>query len=141
MGRKEVGRGALQWLLNRDDVEVVGVMTDNHLEYSPTGELAADRSLPLYTFEAALRLLEQGKLDHDLSLSMLYWRKLKKEFLSTPSLGAINFHPAPLPDYKGTAGYNLAILNRMDEWAATAHYMDEGDRYRRDYQGFLVSNR
>jgi len=38
--------------------------------------------------------------------------------------GCINFHPAILPDWRGTAGYNVAILNKLPEWGATAHYVD-----------------
>jgi methionyl-tRNA formyltransferase len=29
-----------------------------------------------------------------------------------------------LPEYKGTAGYNLAILEGLASWAVSAHYMD-----------------
>ena len=39
--------------------------------------------------------------------------------------GVVNFHPAPLPEYKGTAGYNLAILEDLPSWAVSAHYVDE----------------
>ena len=37
----------------------------------------------------------------------------------------INFHPAPLPDYKGLGGYNFAILDSLDKWGVSAHYVDE----------------
>ena len=40
--------------------------------------------------------------------------------------GVINFHPAPLPDYKGCGGYNFAILDGLSQWATTAHYVDDG---------------
>jgi methionyl-tRNA formyltransferase len=56
---------------------------------------------------------------------MLYWRKLKGALLDAAPRGIVNFHPAPLPDYKGVGGYNLAILNAHEEWACTAHYVDE----------------
>ena len=36
MGRKPVAAKALAWLLERDDVSVVGVITDSHLAVSPT---------------------------------------------------------------------------------------------------------
>ena len=46
-------------------------------------------------------------------------------FLTKIPLGIVNFHPAPSPDYKGIGGYNLALLNNVDSWAVTAHYIDE----------------
>ena len=68
--------------------------------------------------------MREGRLKYDLGLSVLYWRKLRDEFLSIPTLGTINFHPALLPEYKGTGGYNLAIMDELNEWGNTAHYVD-----------------
>jgi methionyl-tRNA formyltransferase len=125
MGRKQVATDALKYLLSLPCVDVVGVLTDSHLDTSPTTDLANHEGLPLFTFDEALVEIKGGRLTYDLGLSMLYWRKLRDEFLITPRLGNINFHPAPLPKYKGTAGYNLAIMDELDEWAATAHYIDD----------------
>jgi methionyl-tRNA formyltransferase len=62
----------------------------------------------------------------DLVLSVLYWRRLKGAMLFPDArLGVINFHPAPLPEYRGCGGYNFAILDGLAEWATTAHYVDE----------------
>ena len=125
MGRKQVGADCLQWLIDGGGVEVVGVLTDSHLSVSPTSDVANSANIPLYDFQTALRLLQIGDLDFDLGLSMLYWRKLKNEFLTSPKLEVINFHPAPLPQYKGTAGYNIAILESLEKWAVSAHYVDD----------------
>jgi methionyl-tRNA formyltransferase len=126
MGRKQVAANALGHLLELPGVQVAGVLTDHHLAVSPTAKLATEAGVPLYDFADALAALKRGSLTFDLGISMLYWRKLKEEFLSIPARGVINFHPAPLPDYKGTAGYNLGILEGRESWAATAHYMDRG---------------
>lgn len=125
LGRKSVAADCLTWLLGRDDVIVKGVLTDCHLDKSVTQDAAAAAGIHVYTFDEANRDLDSGELEVDLVLSMLYWRKLGGAFLTKPQFGAINFHPAPLPGYKGVGGYNLAILNSLTEWAATAHYMDE----------------
>ena len=125
MGRKAVAATSLEHILQSEHLEVVGVMTDSHLSVSPTSDIAHKYSLPLYEFDQALNLMKQGELNFDLGISMLYWRKLRDEFLSLPTLQIINFHPAPLPDFKSTAGYNLAILEGLDEWAVSAHYVDE----------------
>jgi methionyl-tRNA formyltransferase len=55
----------------------------------------------------------------------LYWKKIREPLISTPALGCINFHPAILPDWKGLAGYNIAILYKLKEWGASAHYVDK----------------
>ncbi|MEE8057930.1 MAG: formyltransferase family protein [Pseudomonadales bacterium] len=125
MGRKPVAAEALEFLLQKEQINVVGVLTDSHLSISPTSDVASHYGIPLYEFSEALSLMKQGALEFDFGISMLYWRKLKEEFLTLPKLGIINFHPAPLPDFKGTAGYNMAILKGLDKWAVTAHYIDE----------------
>lgn len=125
MGRKPVAAKCLEQILARPDVEVVAVLTDNHLKVSPTSEVARKHAIPLLRFNEALKACENGTLDFDLGVSMLYWRKLRGALLSAAPRGIVNFHPAPLPDYKGVGGYNLAILDARDEWACTAHYVDE----------------
>lgn len=125
MGRKPVAEKSLYWLLERLDVEVVGVLTDSHLKSSPCADLAKTNGIPVYDFEEALDSINKGDLKFDLGLSMLYWRKLKEGFIYAPKFKTINFHPAPLPEYKGTAGYNMAILEGLSEWGMTAHYVDE----------------
>lgn len=125
MGRKPVAAKCLEYLLTKQCVEVVGVLTDSHLSVSPTSDLARQHSLRLFTFENALAEMKSGLLNFDIGFSMLFWRKLRDDFLKLPYRGIINFHPAILPDYKGTAGYNLAILDGLVEWGVSAHYVDE----------------
>lgn len=124
MGRKQVSANCLRYLLDRPDVKVVGVLTDSHLAVSVTSDVAREHGLPLYDYESATRAVVDKELRFDLGLSMLYWRRFKGELLAHPSRGIVNFHPAPLPQYKGVGGYNLAVLQGLDEWAATAHYVD-----------------
>jgi len=124
MGRKSVAADSLRHLASLPDIQIVGVLTDNHLATSPTTDVANEFGFPLYRFEEALTALKSSKLTFDLGISMLYWRKLRDELISVPTHGIINFHPAPLPEYKGTGGYNLAILEGLDRWAVSAHYVD-----------------
>lgn len=124
-GRKQIAADVLESISNIEGIDVVGVLTDNHLSGSPTAEVAHKSNIPVYSFEDALFLLRDAKLDFDLGISILYWRKFKDEFLTRPSRGLINFHPAPLPEYKGTAGYNLAILEGRNTWGVSAHYVDK----------------
>ncbi|WP_457650546.1 formyltransferase family protein [Profundibacter sp.] len=124
MGRKKVAADCLSSLLLNRDIEIVGVLTDSHLEGSATANVARSANLPLFTFDSARKAMDSEELVFDLGISMLYWRKLNGPFLSIPQYGTINFHPAPLPEYKGVGGYNLAILEGLDTWAATAHFVD-----------------
>ena len=124
MGRKQISAGLLEFLSTQAGIEIVGVLTDSHLQGSPTTAAAKELGLPLYTFDTTLEAMKEGRLKYDLGLSVLYWRKLRDEFLTVPRLGTINFHPALLPEYKGTGGYNLAIMDELSERGSTAHYVD-----------------
>ena len=109
MGRKRLSANLLRLLSSQNGIEIVGVLTDSHLQGSPTAAAAKELGLPLYTFDTALEAMKEGRLKYDLGLSVLYWRKLRDEFL---------------PEYKGTGGYNLAIMDELSEWGSTAHYVD-----------------
>src|SRR4029079_13800761 len=124
MGRKAVAAKLLERLCAIKDVRIAGVLTDNHLGQSVTTEVAQRYVLRIYSFTEALQAMEQGSLKFDLGVSMLYWRKLRDGFLSIPSLWTIHLPHAALPDYKGTAGYNMAILEGLEKWAVSAHYVD-----------------
>ncbi|MBQ4849193.1 formyltransferase family protein [Pseudoalteromonas sp. MMG012] len=125
MGRKPIAGKSLKWLLSKENVEVVGVVTDSHLPRSICADIAIESGIPLFNFDEALSQVNSGALQFDLGLSMLFWRKLKENLVHLPKFKTVNFHPAPLPEYKGTAGYNLAILEGLDEWGMTAHYVDD----------------
>lgn len=60
--------------------------------------------------------------DYDLGISFLYRHKIPADQLNKTW---INFHPAPLPDYKGRNVAYHAILNGVKEWGGTLHYIDE----------------
>lgn len=61
-------------------------------------------------------------LDYDLGISFMWTSKIQKHELNVPW---INFHPAPLPEYKGRNLCYHAIMNGETEFGATVHYMDE----------------
>jgi methionyl-tRNA formyltransferase len=62
--------------------------------------------------------------DLDLVISFLYWKRIKQSLIDKPRIGVINFHPAPLPEYRGVGGCNLAIMHEHEEWEGTAHWVD-----------------
>jgi methionyl-tRNA formyltransferase len=61
----------------------------------------------------------------DLGVSYCYPRKITEPLLSMPKKGFVNYHPAPLPKYKGPHEHDEAIKNKETHWGVTVHYMDE----------------
>lgn len=124
MGRKSYAAQLLEWTV-KQGINVLSVVTDSHFANSPTANKAKQLGIPVISLEEAEKMVKENPEKVDLVISYLYWRKIKEPLISTPRYGCINFHPAILPDWKGTAGYNVAILNKLEEWGATAHYVNE----------------
>jgi methionyl-tRNA formyltransferase len=60
----------------------------------------------------------------DVLISVCYHAKIPNEVLNKYPK-AINFHPAPLPKYRGWAVYNFGLYNEEKQWGVTAHEMTE----------------
>ena len=123
MGRKKYAAQMLIWLYQKGQ-NIVAVVTDSHFAESPTANTARALKIPVISMEDAECMISQEPNCIDLVVSYLYWRKIKELLIRGARLGCLNFHPAILPDWKGTAGYNVAILNKLCEWGATCHYVD-----------------
>ena len=61
----------------------------------------------------------------DLGVSYCYPKKIPNELLIIPKLGFVNYHPGPLPKYKGPNEYDEAIKNKETHWGVTVHDMSE----------------
>jgi methionyl-tRNA formyltransferase len=61
----------------------------------------------------------------DLVISFLFWKRIRKPLIELPSIGCVNFHPAPLPDFRGLGGYNFAIYEELTSWGVSAHFVAE----------------
>lgn len=124
MGRKNYAAKMLKWTVEQG-INVVYVCTDTQNPDSSTKRMADALNVPI----ASIGKIEQYVQEHpesiDLVVSYLYWRKIRKTLITLPRYGCINFHPAILPDWRGCGGYNIAILNQLSTWGATAHYVDE----------------
>jgi methionyl-tRNA formyltransferase len=124
LGRKKYAAEMLKWTVDKGQ-SVVGVVTDSQYPDSPTAKTARELGIPIVTLEQAEQAFISDNKYADLVISYLFWKKIKEPFISMPKLGCINFHPAILPDWKGLAGYNIAILYKLKEWGASAHYVDQ----------------
>lgn len=61
--------------------------------------------------------------NYEIGISFMYLYKVPKEQVEKHTW--INFHPAPLPEYKGRNLCYHAIMNGEKEFGASVHYMDE----------------
>jgi methionyl-tRNA formyltransferase len=124
LGRKKYAAEMLKWTVEIGQ-SVIGVITDSQLPNSTTMRTAIELGIPVLSLEQAKKNFVADNEYADLVISYLFWKKIKEPFITTPKFGCINFHPALLPEWKGLAGYNIAILYKLKEWGASAHYVDQ----------------
>ncbi len=65
-----------------------------------------------------------GLRNVDLVLSFVFSKRILKPLIELPSLGCVNFHPAPLPEFRGWGVYNFGIYEGVTEWGVSAHFVD-----------------
>ena len=123
LGRKAGAKQALDVLIARK-IRVTLVIT-------PDPELAAHAQrlrIPVIREDAmlytSLKKNSPPMRNIDLVISYLYPYKMRQPLIDLPARGCVNFHPAPLPDYKSRAGYNTAILERKKKFGVSAHFVD-----------------
>ena len=69
---------------------------------------------------------EIKELNPDVICVVAYGKILPKEIISIPRLGCINVHASLLPQYRGAAPIQWAVLNGDKKTGVTTMYMDEG---------------
>ncbi|MBI3335392.1 MAG: formyl transferase [Candidatus Portnoybacteria bacterium] len=117
----------LSYLVKRG-IEVVLVVAPPRTEPGLGGENLCETARSFGIPSAADDELYQNidRLKHiDLVISFLFWKKIKKPLIDAPKIGCINFHPAPLPDFRGVGGYNAAIYENLPSWGVSAHFVNE----------------
>ena len=109
---------ALDWLVARG-VDVAAVVAP---ERSDLEQSARAHGLRL---ASEAELYAEPPADVDVVVSFLFWNLIREPLISLGRVGCLNFHPAPLPDFRGVGGYNLAILEGLPEWGVSCHFVDE----------------
>jgi methionyl-tRNA formyltransferase len=61
--------------------------------------------------------------EYDVGISFLYTHKVPKSEFAVPYKW-INFHPAPLPEFRGCHPYFHAIMQGLSTFGSSVHYMD-----------------
>ena len=95
----------------------------------PVKEKALELSLPVFQPATlrngeALEILKQ--LNPDLIVVVAYGKILPREILELPKHGCINIHASLLPQLRGAAPIQWAVINGLKKTGVTSMLMDEG---------------
>ena len=141
MGTPDIAATCLKKIL-ADGFEVVGVYTQPDrpkgrgmkMVYSPVKEVAVAQGIPVFqpeNFRENATVEELAALQPDVCAVVAYGRILPQRVLDIPGKGCINIHASVLPQYRGSAPYQWAVLDGLQETGVSAQYMalkmDAGD--------------
>ena len=99
------------------------------LQFPPVKEAAVAHQIPVYQPERIRRpecVEELRKYQADVIVVVAFGQILPKDILELTPYGCINVHASLLPDYRGAAPIQWAILNGEKETGVTTMQMDEG---------------
>ena len=134
MGTPEFAVGILDTII-KNNYEVVGVITaadkpagrGQKLKYSAVKEYALANNLTLLqplNLKDADFLSELKALNANLQIVVAF-RMLPKVVWEMPSLGTFNLHASLLPNYRGAAPINWAIINGETKTGVTTFFIDD----------------
>ena len=134
MGTPEFAVGILDTII-KNNFEVVGVITaadkpagrGQKIKYSAVKEYALDNNLSLLqpTNLKDSEFLEELKaLNANLQIIVAF-RMLPKVVWEMPKYGTFNLHASLLPNYRGAAPINWAIINGESKTGVTTFYIDD----------------
>ena len=118
--------------------EIVGVVTNPDkpkgrgmkMIPSPVKEFAIEKNLKIFQPEKVKNneefINELKALQPDVICVVAYGKILPKEILDIPPYGCINVHASLLPQYRGAAPVQWAVLNGDKTTGVTTMYMDVG---------------
>jgi len=134
MGTPEFAVGSLRKLRN-ENFNIVGVITSPD---KPSGRGRKIKSSPVkqYALQQGLKIFQPEKLKdpgfiHEItSLKpdlqvVVAFRMLPEEVWKLPRFGTINLHASLLPQYRGAAPINWAIINGETETGVTTFFINE----------------
>ncbi len=134
MGTPDFAVGVLKALID-SDYNVVGVITAPDRP-SGRGRKLSESAVKKYALEQELTVLQPTNLKSESFLNELKqlnanlqivvaFRMLPKVVWQMPKLGTFNLHASLLPDYRGAAPINWAIINGEDKTGVTTFFIDE----------------
>jgi methionyl-tRNA formyltransferase len=134
MGTPEFAVGILDTII-KNNYEVVGVITaadkpagrGQKIKYSAVKEFALTNNLTLLqptNLKDETFLSELKALNANLQIVVAF-RMLPKVVWEMPSLGTFNLHASLLPNYRGAAPINWAIINGESKTGVTTFFIDD----------------
>ena len=141
MGTPDIAATCLKKII-ADGFNVVGVYTQPDrpkgrgmkMVMSPTKEVALANNIPVFqpeNFRADEDVQALRDLKPDVVAVVAYGRILPQRVLDIAPRGFINIHASVLPKYRGSAPYQWAVLDGLEETGVTAMFlvreMDAGD--------------
>jgi len=134
MGTPEFAVGILDTII-KNNYEVVGVITTadkpagrgQKIKYSAVKEYAVENNLHLLqptNLKDESFLEELKSLQANLQIVVAF-RMLPKVVWEMPSLGTFNLHASLLPNYRGAAPINWAIINGETKTGVTTFFIDD----------------
>lgn len=134
MGTPEFAVGILDTII-KNNYEVVGVITapdkpagrGQKIKYSAVKEYAMEHNLKLLqptNLKNDDFLTELKALDANLQIVVAF-RMLPKVVWEMPELGTFNLHASLLPNYRGAAPINWAIINGETKTGVTTFFIDD----------------
>ena len=141
MGTPDIAATCLKALLDKQmDVGAVYTQPDRpkgrgmKLVASPVKETALAAGIPVYqpeSFREEETVEQLRQLKPDVCAVVAYGRILPQKVLDIPTCGCINIHASLLPQYRGSAPYQWAVLDGLKETGVSAQHMvwemDAGD--------------
>ena len=141
MGTPDIAATCLKKIIE-DGMDVVAVYTQPDrpkgrgikMVFSAVKEVAISHNLPVFQpehFREEETVEQLRALQPDALAVVAYGRILPQRVLDIPKLGCINIHASLLPQYRGSAPYQWAVLDGLAETGVSAQYMaakmDAGD--------------
>ena len=141
MGTPDIAATCLKQLL-AEKFDVVGVYTQPDrpkgrgmkMVFSPVKEVALAEGIPVFqpeNFRDEETVQQLAQLKPDVCAVVAYGRILPQKVLDIPTKGCVNIHASLLPQYRGSAPYQWAVLDGLKETGVTAQHMalqmDAGD--------------
>ena len=137
MGTPDFAKESLEAVYNAN-YEILGVVTNPDkpkgrgmkMIASPVKQFAEEKGLKVYQPIKVKKneefIKEIKSLNPDVICVVAYGKILPKEILDIPKLGCINVHGSLLPQYRGAAPIQWAVLNGDKKTGITTMYMDVG---------------
>ena len=141
MGTPDIAATCLKKII-ADGFEVVGVYTQPDrpkgrgmkMVFPPVKEVAISNGIAVFqpeNFRSDEDVQDLRDLKPDVIAVVAYGRILPQRVLDIPARGCVNIHASLLPQYRGSAPYQWAVLDGLTETGVTAQYMalkmDAGD--------------